>query len=85
MQVVDIYKSHRYTHNWTQTVATTLEAGCDVESYLPGRAFSTGGPYEKYAPAAVRSGELDIASLDAAVRRTLRLRFRLRPSLTTPP
>ena len=28
-------------------------------------------------PAAVRSGELDISALDAAVRRTLRLRFRL--------
>lgn len=75
--VVDVYHSHNYTHSWTQTVAKTIEAGCDVESYLPGRAYSTSGPYEKYVPAAVRSGELDISALDAAVRRTLRLRFRL--------
>ncbi|KAL1512293.1 hypothetical protein AB1Y20_005555 [Prymnesium parvum] len=77
--VVDVLRSHHFTSNWTQTVSATLRAGCDVESapWPPAHPYGTGGPYEEYAPAAVRSGELPQAALDLAVRRTLRLRFRL--------
>ena len=74
-----MYKSHHYTSNWSATVSETLRAGCDVESapWPRNHAYATGGPYIEYAPAAVRSGELEEAALDAALRHTLSLRFRL--------
>eukprot|EP00966_Prymnesium_polylepis_P006423 147372-Prymnesium_polylepis.1 len=77
--VVDVYKNHHYTANWTSTVSATLEAGCDVESapWPHDHAYGTGGPYVEYAPAAVRSGELAEKAIDAALRNTLGLRFRL--------
>ena len=63
----------------TATVSATLKAGCDVESapWPRDHPFGTGGPYIKYAPTAVRSGELPEAALDAALRNTLGLRFKL--------
>ena len=77
--VVDIYQNHHYTSNWTQTVSKALHAGCDIESapWPPDHAYATGGPYIEYGPAAVRSGELDEKDMDAALRRSVGLRFRL--------
>ena len=77
--VVDVFKNHHFTANWTQTVTKTLEAGCDIESasWPHDHAYATGGPYIDYAPAAVRSGELDEAVIDDALRHSVGLRFRL--------
>ena len=77
--VVDIFKSHHFTSNWTSTVSAAIKAGCDVESapWPSDHAYGTGGPYVDYAPAAVRSGELPSSALDDALRHTLSLRFRL--------
>jgi beta-glucosidase-like glycosyl hydrolase len=57
----DIYSSHHYTRNWTQTVTKALEAGCDIESanWKNDEPWATGGKYIDYGPAAIRSGELD--------------------------
>ena len=57
----DIYSSHHYTRNWTQTVTKALEAGCDIESanWKKDEPWATGGKYIDYGPAAIRSGELD--------------------------
>jgi beta-D-xylosidase 4 len=77
--VVDVFKEHHFTANWTQTVAAALNAGCDVESAPWGKdgAWRTGGPYIDYAPAAVSEGLMKEDTIDAALRNAVGLRFEL--------
>lgn len=77
--VGDIFKHHYYTPTMSDAVVAALEAGTDVESanFKNGRAWRTGGNYIRLIPGAVRDGRLAEATVDAALARSLRLRFRL--------
>ena len=70
---------HHYTHNWTQTVTKALDAGCDIESHGEDGQVAGGLPplFVAYAPAAVRSGELQESKIDDALRHALSIRFEL--------
>eukprot|EP01062_Namystynia_karyoxenos_P065837 TRINITY_DN59893_c0_g1_i1.p1 TRINITY_DN59893_c0_g1~~TRINITY_DN59893_c0_g1_i1.p1 ORF type:complete len:804 (+),score=280.33 TRINITY_DN59893_c0_g1_i1:86-2413(+) len=77
--VKDVYVNHHYTKAWPETVATTVKAGCDVESagWPKNHPWGTGGPYIDYLPGAVKAGLLNESAIDTALRNALGLRFRL--------
>ena len=77
--VYDIFKGHHFTSNWTSTVASALNAGCDVESAMWGKggAFATDGPYIQYTGQAIKEGLTTMGAVDTALRHAVGLRFEL--------
>ncbi|CAK0849068.1 unnamed protein product [Prorocentrum cordatum] len=77
--VEDIYRSHWYVASMEDAVAAAVQAGTDVQSAGWGRhgPWAVRGEYITMIPELVRSGKLSEAALDAALKRTLSLRFRL--------
>ena len=62
---------HNYTFTPQQAVRAGLQDGrCDVESSVHSTNF-----YATYIPQLVKSGQLDIAVVDQAIRDTFRVRF----------
>jgi beta-glucosidase-like glycosyl hydrolase len=62
-----LHEHHRITHGPAESIAAALNAGLDVE--LPGNDCT------QAIPQALDNGSLDIATLDAAVRRVLKEKF----------
>eukprot|EP01065_Artemidia_motanka_P043512 TRINITY_DN603_c0_g1_i1.p1 TRINITY_DN603_c0_g1~~TRINITY_DN603_c0_g1_i1.p1 ORF type:complete len:790 (+),score=175.63 TRINITY_DN603_c0_g1_i1:58-2370(+) len=78
--VLDVIDYHHYTSTWKSTVATTVKAGCDIESAgwsTPPGPWATGGPYIDYIPSAVKAGLMSESDVDEALRHSLGLRFQL--------
>ena len=70
---------HGFTTNSTDTVATTVAAGCDVQSapWPKDHPWGTGGWYIDEIPKAVNAGMLKEEQVDVALKHALGLRFRM--------
>eukprot|EP00931_Biecheleriopsis_adriatica_P070744 TRINITY_DN44536_c0_g1_i1.p1 TRINITY_DN44536_c0_g1~~TRINITY_DN44536_c0_g1_i1.p1 ORF type:complete len:877 (-),score=200.93 TRINITY_DN44536_c0_g1_i1:62-2692(-) len=76
--VEDIYAKHHYKNmSADRGVAEAVKAGCDIDSSLDSGHASTGSPYTWHLLSALKQGLLEEADIDAALKRSLRLRFEL--------
>ena len=76
--VEDIYKTHKYNDaSPQQGISYALQATCDVDSSLDHGSDSTGSPYTWFLQDALDEDLLSMDDVDAALNRTLFLRFQL--------
>ena len=75
--VADVWERHNFTSSGVKAVSAALAAGCDVNSGGNRSRAYHNSPYNRFVAAAVESGELPQTTVDAALRRSLRMRFRL--------
>ena len=76
--VEDIYRTHKYNDvSPQQGISYALQATCDVESSLDHGSDSTGSPYTLYLQDTLDEDLLSMDNIDAALNRTLFLRFQL--------